>query len=157
MGDSLCRLLAATGWNVHSEFYYNDAGAQITNLALSVQARCRGLGPEDPAWPQDGYRGEYIRDVASAYLAGETIDAEDRHVTGQGDPEDLEAIREFAVAYLRREQDLYLKAFGRECRYGEKSLETYVGRLRRRMTEAGDDGERRLKSVRGVGYRLLTA
>lgn len=112
VGDSLCRLLTATGWDVHSEFYYNDAGAQISNLALSVQARCRGLGPDDQGWPEDGYRGEYIRDVASAYLAGETIDAEDRHVTGRGDAEDLEAIREFAVAYLRREQDLDLKAFG---------------------------------------------
>lgn len=112
VGDSLCRLLAATGWEVHSEFYYNDAGVQISNLALSVQARCRGLGPDDQGWPEDGYRGEYIRDVANAYLNGETIDAEDRHVTGRSDANDLEAIREFAVAYLRREQDLDLKAFG---------------------------------------------
>lgn len=52
-------------------------------------------------------------------------------------------------------EDLYLKAFGREGQYGDKSLETYIGRLRRRMTEAGDDGDRRLKSVRGVGYRLF--
>ncbi len=111
VGDSLCRLLRATGWDVASEFYYNDAGAQISNLALSVQARCRGLTPEDAAWPEDGYRGDYITEVARAYLAGEQIDAEDRHVAGAADPEDLDAIRRFAVAYLRREQDLDLKAF----------------------------------------------
>lgn len=112
VGDSICRLLAAAGWDVTAEFYYNDAGAQINNLATSVQARCKGLGPEDPSWPQDGYRGEYIVDVASAYMAREKIDAEDKHVTGAGDADDLEAVRDFAVAYLRREQDLDLKAFG---------------------------------------------
>jgi arginyl-tRNA synthetase len=57
VGDSLCRLLTATGWDVSREFYYNDAGAQIHNLALSVQARCQGLTPEDEGWPEDGYRG----------------------------------------------------------------------------------------------------
>ena len=57
VGDCISRLLEATGWKVTREFYYNDAGQQINNLALSVQARCRGLLPDDPAWPQDGYRG----------------------------------------------------------------------------------------------------
>ena len=111
VGDSICRLLAATGWEVSREFYYNDAGAQIDNLALSVQARCRGVDPDGSEWPADGYRGDYIVDVARAYLHGDRIDAEDQHVTGAGDPDDLESIRKFAVAYLRREQDLDLKAF----------------------------------------------
>ena len=111
IGDTLCRVLDASGWDVTSEFYYNDAGQQITNLALSVQARCLGKTPEDPAWPQDGYQGSYICDVADAYLAKESVHADDRDVTASGNPDDLEAIREFAVAYLRREQDLDLKAF----------------------------------------------
>ena len=111
VGDSICRLLTATGWDVNSEFYYNDAGAQIHNLALSVQARCKGVVPEDPQWPQDGYRGDYIAELAQSYLRRETVDAEDRHVIGSGDVDDLEDIRQFAVAYLRREQDLDLKAF----------------------------------------------
>ena len=111
VGDSICRLLAATGWDVASEFYYNDAGQQINNLALSVQARCRGLGPDDDSWPEDGYRGDYINEVAQAYLRGDKVDAEDQHVVAAGDPEDSEAIRRFSVAYLRREQDLDLKAF----------------------------------------------
>ena len=111
IGDTICRLLAATGWDVTREFYYNDAGQQIANLALSVQARCLGVEPGDPGWPTDGYQGEYIKDVARAYLAGETIESGDQHATAAGDPNDLEAIRRFAVAYLRREQDQDLLAF----------------------------------------------
>ncbi|MDB6060107.1 MAG: argS [Verrucomicrobiaceae bacterium] len=112
VGDCLCRLLEATGWDVTREFYYNDAGVQISNLALSVQARCRGIGPDDLDWPADGYRGSYIRDVADSYMAGETVEADDKRFTGTADVEDLDAIRHFAVAYLRREQDLDLRAFG---------------------------------------------
>ncbi|MBB3047627.1 arginyl-tRNA synthetase [Litorivivens lipolytica] len=112
VGDALCRLLEATGHDVTREFYYNDAGAQIDNLAKSVQARCKGLGPDSPEWPEDGYRGQYIVDVAESYMKGDKVDAEDKHVTGAADADNLEAIRDFAVAYLRREQDLDLKAFG---------------------------------------------
>lgn len=172
VGDSICRLLAATGWSVASEFYYNDAGAQISNLALSVQARCRGLGPDDPGWPEDGYRGDYISEVASAYLAGEQIDAEDRHVAGRSDPEDLDAIREFAVAYLRREQDLDLKAFAvhfdhyflESSLYESGEVETTVARLIAqghtyeedgalwlRTTAFGDDKDRVMRKREG-GY-----
>ncbi len=112
VGDSICRLLDAAGWDVTAEFYYNDAGQQISNLAGSVQARCKGLGPGDESWPEDGYQGSYINDVANSYMAKEKIDAEDKHVVGAGDADNLEAISDFAVAYLRREQDLDLKAFG---------------------------------------------
>jgi arginyl-tRNA synthetase len=111
VGDCLCRLLDATGWDVTREFYYNDAGAQIDNLTLSVQCRCKGLTPDDPSWPENGYRGDYIIDVARAYMAKESIDSSDQHAAGKGDADDAEAIRHFAVAYLRREQDLDLRAF----------------------------------------------
>ncbi|GAP64766.1 arginyl-tRNA synthetase [Mizugakiibacter sediminis] len=126
IGDSLARLLEATGWAVTREFYYNDAGAQIHNLALSVQARCKGIAPDDAAWPPDGYRGEYIKDVARAYLDRESVHADGQDVVGKGDPDDLDAIRRFAVAYLRREQDLDLKAFGVhfDVYYLESSLYT---------------------------------
>ena len=112
VGDSLCRLLKASGWDVTAEFYYNDAGQQINNLTLSTQARCKGLGPDDASWPEDGYRGDYIIDVANAYNNKESVRSADMHVTGTGDAEDMNAIRHFAVAYLRHEQDLDLKAFG---------------------------------------------
>ncbi len=112
IGDGLARLLEASGWAVTREFYYNDGGVQMENLARSVQARCKGLGPDDADWPAEGYRGDYIRDVALAYMERAVVDAEDRHVQGLGDAEDFTAIGQFAVAYLRREQDLDLRAFG---------------------------------------------
>lgn len=172
VGDSLCRLLAATGWNVASEFYYNDAGAQIDNLALSVKARCKGLTPEDPEWPKEGYRGDYIADLAQAYLRGDTVDAEDRHVTGSGNADDLADIRQFAVAYLRREQDLDLKAFAvdfdvyflESSLYEDGAVERTVARLIEtghcyerddalwlRTTDFGDDKDRVMRKREG-GY-----
>src|SRR5690606_27873851 len=111
VGDSLCRLLRACGWDVTAEFYYNDAGQQINNLALSTQLRCKGIGPDDAQSPEDGYRGDYIVDIATADMAGARVDATDKHVTGKADANDIDAIREFAVAWLRREQYLDLKAF----------------------------------------------
>ena len=112
IGDCLSRLLDANGWAVRREFYYNDAGVQIQNLAISVQARARGLAPDQAGWPEDGYRGDYIADVARAYMAGEAVVADGQTVTGAKDADNLDAIRQFAVASLRREQDLDLKAFG---------------------------------------------
>ncbi|MCK7544746.1 arginine--tRNA ligase [Marinobacter bryozoorum] len=172
IGDSLCRLLEANGYDVTREFYYNDAGAQIDNLTRSVQARAKGLGPDDASWPEDGYRGDYIRDVAEAYLKGETVTADDRGVTGKADPDDMAAIREFAVAYLRREQDLDLKAFGVEfdvyflesSLYRDGKVEATVERLKEngytyeqdgamwlRTTEFGDDKDRVMRKKDG-GY-----
>ena len=112
VGECLCRVLHAAGWDVTREFYYNDAGAQIENLTKSVQLRCMGMTPDDPSWPENGYRGDYIADVARAFLAQEKVDANDQHVLASGDVNDVDAIRHFAVAYLRREQDADLRAFG---------------------------------------------
>ena len=172
VGDSLCRLLAATGWDVSSEFYYNDAGAQIDNLARSVQARCKGLEPEDPAWPQDGYRGDYIVELAQAYLRRDKVDAQDQHVLGSGDPDNLADIRKFAVAYLRREQDLDLQAFAvhfdlyflESSLYQDGEVEATVQRLVTqghtyekddalwlRTTDFGDDKDRVMRKSDG-GY-----
>ena len=111
IGDSLARLLEVNGWNAKREFYYNDAGVQIENLTRSVQARARGLAPGDAGWPNEAYNGEYIADVAHAYLAGDTVNLEGMLVTGSRDPEDVESIRRFAVAYLRNEQNHDLAAF----------------------------------------------
>jgi len=170
IGDCICRLLEATGYDVTREFYYNDAGAQIANLALSVQARAKGLTPEDDAWPEDGYRGDYIVEVANDYLAGETVHADDRHVTAKADADDLDAIRDFAVAWLRREQDLDLKAFGvafdvyflESSLYREGKVEEAVerlisnghtyeqdGALWLRTTTFGDDKDRVMRKSDG--------
>jgi len=142
LGDALANLLAARGWQVAREFYYNDAGAQIDRLATSVQARVRELRGEPIDPDQVGYLGEYIVEIARAYLAGATVQARDGiAVKASGDPGDLEAIRRFAVAYLRNEQDLDLEALGIRFDhfYLESSLYTdgRVEAVVRAMTEAG--------------------
>ena len=122
VGDCLARLLNANGWAVTREFYYNDAGVQIDNLTLSVQLRCKGVSPESADWPEAGYRGDYIADVAKAYLNKATVVADDIQVTASGDVENVESIRAFSVAYLRHEQDLDLKAF--QIKFDVFSLES---------------------------------
>jgi arginyl-tRNA synthetase len=112
LGDSICRLLETQGFSVAREFYYNDAGVQIATLAQSTQCRIKGLKPGDAGWPEQAYNGDYIGDIAADFLAGKTVHADDRAFTASGDPEDFDSIRQFAVAYLRREQDLDLRAFG---------------------------------------------
>ncbi len=112
LGDAICNLFETQGWRVTREFYYNDAGVQIATLANSVQARLRGLKPGDAQWPESAYNGEYIADIAADFLAGKTVKADDRAFTASGDANDLDGIRQFAVAYLRHEQDLDLQAFG---------------------------------------------
>jgi arginyl-tRNA synthetase len=111
LGDAICNLFASQGWGVWREFYYNDAGVQIQTLANSTQARARGLKPGDVGWPESAYNGDYIDDIAKDFLAKKTVSADDRSYTASGDVDDLDSIRQFAVAYLRREQDLDLQAF----------------------------------------------
>jgi arginyl-tRNA synthetase len=120
LGDALANLLATQGIRVHREFYYNDAGAQIANLAVSVQARLNGLKPGDVTWPENAYNGEYIAEIADAFKASPS------HREDLSDAEKIEEIRQFAVAYLRNEQDMDLKIFGVkfDCYYLESSLYT---------------------------------
>ncbi len=172
VGDCIARLLETTGWKVTREFYYNDAGQQIKNLANSVQARAKNIGPDDEQWQDDWYQGGYIKDVAADYLAGKTVDSADKHVTAKADIDDIDAIQEFAVAYLRREQDLDLKAFevDFDVYFLESSLyengdvtqtvdtlvkagHTYEkdGALWLKTTEYGDDKDRVMRKSEG-GY-----
>jgi arginyl-tRNA synthetase len=115
LGDAICNLRASQGESVWREYYYNDAGVQIQTLANSTQLRARGFKPGDAEWPSGekapAYNGDYIAEIAEDFKAKKTVKSEDREVTATGDIEDIDAIREFAVAYLRREQDLDLQAF----------------------------------------------
>ena len=111
LGDAICNLLATQGHQVYREFYYNDAGVQISTLATSTQLRAQGVKPGDAAWPEAAYNGDYIQDIANDFLARKTVKADDRAFTASGDVNDLDGIRQFAVAYLRHEQDLDLRAF----------------------------------------------
>ena len=171
IGDCIARVMAANGWNVKREFYYNDAGVQIENLARSTQARARGLKPGDEAWPADAYNGDYIGDVAAAYLRGDSVEVEGNVVTGKDDVNDFDAIRKFAVAWLRREQNADLAAFGvsfdryflESSLYADGKVEETVrelishghtyeegGALWLRTTDFGDDKDRVMRKSDGT-------
>jgi arginyl-tRNA synthetase len=172
LGDALAALLQSQGYQVSREFYYNDAGVQIQNLALSVQARGRGIKPGEAGWPEAAYNGEYIQDIADEFQAKKTVHAFDGEaVKATGKVDDLEAVRRFAVAYLRREQDLDLQKFGVrfDVYYLESSLytehkvdstvsslvasgKTYEkdGALWLRTTDYGDDKDRVMRKSDGT-------
>lgn len=113
LGDALASLLQSQGHEVSREFYYNDAGVQIQTLATSVQLRAKGIKPGEPGWPESAYNGDYIQEIAADFLAKQTVHALDGDpVKANGKVDDIDSIRKFAVAYLRREQDLDLQKFG---------------------------------------------
>ncbi|MDP3799526.1 MAG: arginine--tRNA ligase [Polaromonas sp.] len=155
LGDAICNLFDTQGWDVYREFYYNDAGVQIQTLATSTQARAKGLKPGDAGWPEPAYNGDYIADIANDFLAKKTVKSDDREFTASGDVEDIDAIRQFAVAYLRHEQDLDLRAFS--VRFDNYYLESSLYRSGRvdsavqKLKDAGktyeQDGALWLKST----------
>ncbi|MEX0908864.1 MAG: arginine--tRNA ligase [Gemmatimonadaceae bacterium] len=156
LGEAIATLLEHTGWDVSREYYYNDAGVQIENLAASVRARLLESKGVHAQIPEGGYHGEYIREIAASY---------------SGEADDLESLRAHAVTELRREQDLDLAAFGVEfdTYYLESSLydsgkvdktvealtssgKTYEheGALWLRTTEFGDDKDRVMRKSDGT-------
>jgi len=155
---------------VYRELYYNDAGVQIATLASSTQLRARGFKPGDAQWPEQAYNGDYIAEIAADYLARKTVHSDDRQFTASGDVEALDDMRLFAVAYLRHEQDLDLKAFA--VRFDNYFLESSLylsgkvdavvqklhdagktyehdGALWLRSTEYGDDKDRVMRKGDG--------
>lgn len=179
LGDAICNLYATQGWQVHREFYYNDAGVQIDTLTKSTQLRAKGFRPGDECWPTDPdnpaskafYNGDYIQDIAQDFLARKTVKADDREFTANGDTDDYDNIRQFAVAYLRNEQDKDLQAFqlhfdqyylesslytsGRVAAAVDKLVaggHTYEegGALWLRSTDYGDDKDRVMRKSDGT-------
>ena len=171
LGDALCSLFASQGWSVTREFYYNDAGVQIATLAASVKARLEGLRPGDGGWPEPAYNGDYIADIAADFAAKKTVKADDREFTASGDKTDLDSIAQFAVAYLRHEQDLDLQAFGlrfdsyflESSLYASGKVQSTVARLVAsgktyesdgalwlRTTDFGDDKDRVMRKSDGT-------
>jgi arginyl-tRNA synthetase len=171
LGDSLCNLLDSQGWQVLREFYYNDAGVQINNLGLSVQRRLQGFKPGDAGWPEQAYNGDYIADIATDYAARKTVHADDRVFTASGKVDDLDDITQFAVAFLRHEQDMDLQAFGvhfdnyflESSLYSSGRVEDTVkrlvasgktyeegGALWLRTTDYGDDKDRVMRKQDGT-------
>lgn len=142
LGDAICNLLATQGDKVWREFYYNDAGVQIQTLATSTQLRAKGFKPGDPEWPEQAYNGEYIADIAADFKAKKTVRSDDREYTASGDVDDIDSIRQFAVAYLRHEQDLDLKAF--QVRFDNYYLESSLyssGRVAATVQKLVDAGK----------------
>jgi arginyl-tRNA synthetase len=172
LGDALAALLQSQGYQVSREFYYNDSGVQIQNLALSVQARARGIKPGDASWPEAAYNGEYIQDIANDFLARKSVHAFDGEaVKASGKADDLDAIRRFAVSYLRHEQDIDLQKFGvrfdvyylESSLYGDGKVDATVqalaasgktydneGALWLRTTDYGDDKDRVMRKSDGT-------
>ena len=163
LGDAISSLLEWTGWTVTREFYYNDGGAQIMKLAASVQARVAELAGREAEVPEGGYHGEYIREIAERYVAAHPADP------GAGD---LEAVRRFAVAALREEQDRDLQAFGvrfdvyflESSLYADRRVEETVGRWKAaghtyerdgalwlKTTDFGDDKDRVIRRSAAKG------
>ena len=170
LGDAICKLFATQGAQVYREFYYNDAGVQIHTLATSTQARARGLKPGDAGWPELAYNGDYIADIAADFLARKTVKSDDREFTASGEVDDMDSMRQFAVAYLRREQDLDLRAFSvsfdnyylESSLYSTGRVEATVARLKDagktyeqdgalwlKSTDYGDDKDRVMKKSDG--------
>ena len=170
LGDAICNLQASQGAKVWREFYYNDAGVQIHTLATSTQARAKGLTPGNAGWPEPAYNGDYIADIANDFLARKTVVADDRQFTASGDVDDIDSIRQFAVAYLRHEQDLDLQAFSvrfdnyylESSLYDSGRVESAVARLKGagktyehdgalwlKSTDYGDDKDRVMKKSDG--------
>ena len=142
LGDAICNLFVTQGARVYREFYYNDAGVQIHTLATSTQARAKGINPGDAAWPELAYNGDYIADIAADFVAKKTVKSDDREFTASGNIDDLDSIRQFAVAYLRREQDLDLQAFS--VRFDNYYLESSLyssGRVDAAVTKLKDAGK----------------
>ena len=171
LGDAICNLLATQGVQVYREFYYNDAGVQIHTLATSTQARAKGINPGDALWPESAYNGDYILDIARDFLAKKTVKSDDREFTASGDADDLDAIRQFAVAYLRHEQDLDLQAFSvrfdnyylESSLYSSGQVDAAVAQLKNagktyeqdgalwlKSTDYGDDKDRVMKKSDGT-------
>ncbi len=155
LGDAICNLFVTQGVDVYREFYYNDAGVQIHTLATSTQARAKGINPGDAGWPESAYNGDYILDIANDFLAKKTVKSDDREFTASGDVEDLDSIRQFAVAYLRREQDLDLQAFSvrfdnyylESSLYSSGRVEAAVSKLKAAGKTYEQDGALWLKST----------
>lgn len=113
LGDVLSNLMRTQGWNVCREFYYNDAGVQIQTLTESVRLRIKELLGEAITFPENGYQGLYIKDIAKDFLDKKTIRTRDgQEITASGDVEDVDSIRAFSVGYLKNEQDSDLNALG---------------------------------------------
>ena len=126
LGDAISKILSRVGYEIIREFYYNDAGNQIENLGLSVWARLNGYNDTHEEFPPDGYRGDYITEIANDFKAVNNVS----HIKKFEKSEKLlSEIKEFSINFLREEQnadlallDVSFDSFALESSYYKNGL-----------------------------------
>lgn len=139
VGDTLVRLLKAAGYRAASEFYVNDAGRQVDILAESVFAHVQRLKGIEYEFPEEGYRGAYVRDIAEKALReiGEQL----REAAASSPDAARERLREFALNYILDWQKRSLRAYGVEFDmwFSEKGLRA-AGAVEELIAYMGEQG-----------------
>lgn len=133
VGDASARLLRRVGHEVHTEYYVNDAGRQMDNLGASLEARVRELRGEPFSFPEDGYKGDYMLDIARDFVAvhGDAF-------AGWDDEERTERCRSFAMQaildHIRMDLERFRVTFdhwqSERALYASGAVEAAVDELR---------------------------
>jgi arginyl-tRNA synthetase len=143
VGETVARLLEALGYAVAREYYLNDYGAQVDTLTASVEARFLGLLGRPSAFPEDGYQGDYVREIAARLVEEHGPRLADRPPADR-----LPVIRDTALRLMRDEIRATLEAFGItfDSWFSERTLhesgavERCLDELRRRGVVYEQDG-----------------
>ena len=126
LGDCLKRILSWNGYNVHTEYYYNNAGRQMKILAESVESRYLELKGEDTSFPEDGYHGEYIKKIAQRIIDVNNLDLT------------LDDFKTYAEEYIFKQinstllkLNIEFNSFFNESKlYKDKSIDLVINKLR---------------------------
>ena len=137
IGDALARLLEHAGWTVEREYYFNDAGGQMDRFGASVEARFLQELGRDAELPEDGYRGDYVADIARDILS-----AEGAGLADLPDADRLVRLRDEGAARILEGIKSTLERFG---------VHFDVYRSERDLAEAGEIDEA-IASLRAAGY-----
>jgi arginyl-tRNA synthetase len=146
VGGALSNLLNAGGYNVEREFYINDAGRQVRLLGLSVFARYKELCGVDYQFPEDGYRGEYIEDIAKEFrVQSSEFGVKDDNTL-------LEEITDFSYKKMLEEIRKDLKDFGVFFDTWQSEKELYQERKSGRSEERKSEIEDAIDELKNRGY-----
>ncbi len=120
VGNTLANLYSYSGYKVEKEFYINDAGNQIRMLGLSVYARFRQIDESDYPFPEEGYKGEYIKEIAQELYVKER----DKILSMLDEDEAIEFMAEYAKNLLleKIKEDLKLLNVEFDIWFSEKEL-----------------------------------
>lgn len=150
IGDVLANALDFCGYDVTREYYYNDAGGQMEMLTRSVLARYQQLLDPEYPFPDDGYKGDYIKEVARR-----VFDREGDKYAGKDDRETMEFFRPLAVLWMIKMIDNSLRNYGvkfdvwsrESALYSEGKVERAIELLRKREYIYDKDGAAWFKST----------